>query len=69
MEETVQLLLPVHPIRANTVDESQSTEVCPLFTVKKLQEAVLTIKDKQAPAAEGIPSKMLEQEFSRFPAR
>lgn len=65
MEKILQVLFPVHPIRANAVDESQSTKVCPVFIVKKLEEAVLIIKDKQASASDGIPSKILEQEFSQ----
>lgn len=47
MKEIVQVVFPTHAIRINAVDEKLSTEQCSLFTVKELEQVILSMKDKK----------------------
>lgn len=58
MEEIALALFPVHSIWTDAVAEGMSTQKRPLFTSKKLEEAVIYIEDKKAPAPNGIPSEV-----------
>lgn len=60
MEEIVNALLPAHPIRTNAVDEKGSTEKCPHFTTRKVEEVVLSMKDNKALGSDSISSEVLK---------
>lgn len=50
MEEIEQVLFLVNPTPADLVDEKGCSEECPLFTVKEVEDTVLSINDKNTPA-------------------
>lgn len=51
MEAVEMEEIPVHLIHADALDERLSTEECPLFTVKELEKAALSMKDRKEPGA------------------
>lgn len=53
MDRIVWVLFPALPVRVD--DSFEGVEDCPLFFIRKLEEAVLSMKIKKESEPDGIP--------------
>ena len=66
MDRIVRALFPAHPVWDGDVG-AESAEDCPLFSVKELEQAVLSMKNKKAPGPDGIPAEVYKLVFQHRP--
>lgn len=56
MDRTDDALFPRHPVCVE-VNSAEEVEDSPFLTVKEVEEAILTMKNKKAPGPDVIPPK------------